>query len=61
MLLLSLGSDTLIRLMACGDRPGFHGPDLSWLLYGPDTDGTRAQAGVRGEAQTFSQQKQPLS
>ena len=38
MLLHMLGAGQLARLMACGDRPGFSGPDLSWLLYGPDTE-----------------------
>lgn len=40
MVLLSLGTDTLIRLMRCHDGPDTHDhqePDLSWLLYGPET------------------------
>ena len=37
MLLLSLGPDALIALMRSGDTRGFSGPDLSWLLFGPDS------------------------
>lgn len=36
MLLLSLGPDALIALMRSGDTREFSGPDLSWLLFGPD-------------------------
>lgn len=36
MLLLSLGPEVLIALMRSGDTRGFSGPDLSWLLFGPD-------------------------
>lgn len=40
MLLLSLGSETLVALLCDGEgarRAGpFAGPDLAWLLFGPD-------------------------
>ncbi len=39
MLLLSLGPEALIALMRSGDARGFSGPDLSWLLFGPETFG----------------------
>ena len=35
MVLLSLGSDVLVRLMQTPERV-FSGPDLSWLLHGPE-------------------------
>ena len=39
MLLLSLGPDALIALMRSGNTRGFSGPDLSWLLFGPEAFG----------------------
>jgi hypothetical protein len=40
MLLLSLGSETIAALLHAGEGPRregpFAGPDLAWLLFGPD-------------------------
>ena len=47
MMLLSLGSEALILLMRHGDGRFSHGPDLSWLLHGPEGE-TRA-AGRMGD------------
>ncbi len=36
MLLLSLGPDLLAALLNGSAPRDFNGPDLSWLLFGPD-------------------------
>ena len=36
MLLLSLGPEILAALLHGGAPRDFSGPDLSWLLFGPD-------------------------
>ena len=59
MRLQTLGAEALIRLMACGDRPGFTGPDLSWLLYGPEMEPMRETARPVQSREDISQQKQP--
>ena len=47
MLLLSLGPEAITALLRGEGRREFSGPDLSWLLFGPDTDfGDPAPAGV---------------
>ncbi len=36
MLLLSLGSEAIAALLCQGRAGAFSGPDLVWLLHGPD-------------------------
>ncbi len=38
MLLLSLGPEVIAALLRGEGRREFSGPDLSWLLFGPDTE-----------------------
>jgi hypothetical protein len=38
MLLRSLGPEAIAALLRGEGRREFSGPDLSWLLFGPDTD-----------------------
>lgn len=38
MVLLSLGPEAIAALLRGEGRREFSGPDLSWLLFGPDTD-----------------------
>ncbi len=36
MLLLSLGPDAIAALLSNNQPRAFAGPDLAWLLFGPD-------------------------
>ncbi len=38
MLFLSLGPEVLIQLLQSQNRTEMTMPDLSWLLFGPDTE-----------------------
>ncbi len=39
MLLLSLGPDAIAALLSNSQPRAFAGPDLAWLLFGPDMMG----------------------
>ncbi len=57
MLLLSLGPDAIAALLSNNQPRAFAGPDLAWLLFGPDLVSGRGDghAVMDGEIIQFSQ------